>query len=51
MFLQLLLVIFKTEHLYDINMNVFFLKFGLTSCNTELPLRGMELQKKEAQKD
>ena len=28
-----------------------FLKMGFTSCNAEEPLRGIELQEKEAQKD
>ena len=28
-----------------------FLKLGFTPCKTEQPLRGMELQEKEAQKD
>ena len=29
----------------------FFFKVGFTPCKTEQPLRGMELQEKEAQKD
>ena len=28
-----------------------FLKLGFTQCKAEQPLRGMELQEKEAQKD
>ena len=28
----------------------FFFKFGFTPCKAEQPLRGMELQEKEAQK-
>ena len=28
-----------------------FLKLGFTPCKAEQPLRGMELQEKEAQKD
>ena len=29
----------------------FFFKLGFTPCKAELPLQGMELQEKEAQKD
>ena len=32
-------------------INNFFKKMGFTPCKAEQPLRGMELQEKEAQKD
>ena len=34
-----------------LNDAYFFLLFGFTPCKAEQPLRGMELQEKEAQKD
>ena len=32
-------------------MGVLFFQLGFTTCKAEQPLRGMELQEKEAQKD
>ena len=34
-------------HTYDYNSTTFF-KFGFTTCKAEQPLRGMEIQEKEA---
>ena len=34
-----------------VDLFIFFIKLGFTPCKAEQPLRGMELQEKEAQKD
>ena len=40
-----------TVSITSFSLKLCFLKLGFTPCKTEQPLQGMELQKKEAQKD
>ena len=43
----------QTKNAFSYNIVIFFLfffKLGFTPCKAEQPLRGMELQEKEAQK-
>ena len=42
---------FYAKNIFKITKNPFFKKLGFTPCKAEQPLQGMELQKKEAQKD